>query len=61
MPVCVVADQSREDDALYIVCSLHIQKLRRQLLDHFYVPCRKHSPDTSDGNNQALGMEPICN
>lgn len=36
-------------------------KLKQQLLDNFYVPCRKHSPETSDGNNQASGMEPICN
>lgn len=61
MPVCAVVDESREDNALHVVCSLYMQKLKRQLLDNFYVPCRKHSPETSDGNNQAPGMEPIRN
>lgn len=61
MPICAVVDTSRKDNALHIVHSLHIQKLKRRLLDNFYVPCRKHSPETSAGNNQAPGMEPICN
>lgn len=61
MPICAVVGKSTEDNALHIIRSLHIQKLKRQLLDNFYVPCRKHSPETSDGNNQAPGMEPACN
>lgn len=61
MPICAVTGKSREESVLHSVRSLHIQKLKRQLLNNFYVPYRKHSPENSDGNNQAPGMEPICN